>query len=79
MNTLTKYKQSFINAFGTKEDELQNLKYQEIDAWDSIGHMTLIAQIEESFSIIMDIDDIIDLSSYEKGIEILKEKYNVSF
>ena len=33
----------------------------------------------DTFDIMMETDDIIDLSSYEKGIEILKSKYNVEF
>ncbi len=40
--------------------------------------MTLVAALEDAFDIMMDTDDIIDLSSYEKGMEILK-KYNVTF
>ena len=32
--------------------------------------MSLIAALEEAFDIMMDTDDIIDLSSYEKGKEI---------
>ncbi len=47
-----------------------------IPAWDSIGHMSLVAALEEAFDIMMDTDDIIDLSSYEKGKEILK-KYDI--
>ena len=39
--------------------------------------MTLVANLEDTFDIMMETDDIIDLSSYEKGIEILKEKYGV--
>lgn len=41
--------------------------------------MTLISALEDTFDIMMETDDIIDLSSYEKGIEILKSKYNVEF
>lgn len=47
-----------------------------IEAWDSVGHMGLIAALEEAFGIMLDTDDIIDLSSFEKGQEILK-KYNI--
>ena len=39
--------------------------------------MAMIAELEEAFDISMDIDDIIEFSSYNKGIEILK-KYEVS-
>jgi acyl carrier protein len=38
--------------------------------------MSLVAAIEDAFDIMMEMDDIIDLSSYEKGKEILK-KYEV--
>ena len=54
------------------------LEYNTIPAWDSVGHMSLIAALEDAFDIMMDTDDIIDLSSYEKGKEILK-KYDVEF
>ncbi len=50
-----------------------------IPAWDSIGHMSLVAALEEAFDIMMDTDDIIDFSSYKKGMEILSEKYGVEF
>ena len=36
--------------------------------------MGLIACLEDAFDIMMDTDDIIDFSSYEKGIEIMKVK-----
>ena len=55
------------------------MQYTGIQAWDSIGHMSLIAALEETFDIMMDTDDIIDLSSFEKGMEILNEKYDVEF
>ena len=80
MNNLEKYNSAFINTFGIAEDKLSNLKYQDIEAWDSVGHMSLIAALEDAFDIMMDTDDIIDLSSYEKGKEILsKEEYGVQF
>ena len=42
--------------------------------------MSLIAALEDAFDIMMDTDDIIDFSSYKKGMEILsKEAYGVKF
>ena len=55
-----------------------NLKYESIQEWDSIGHMGLIAELEDSFDISMEMDDIIDFSSYKKGFELLS-KYEVEF
>jgi acyl carrier protein len=71
------YNTAFMQSFGIDESQLINLKYQDIDEWDSVGHMGLITSIEEAFNIEMDIDDIIDFSSYTKGKEILV-KYNIS-
>ena len=80
MSNLEKYKQAFMNALEINENQLDGLKYQGIEAWDSVGHMQLVAELEEAFDIMMDTDDIIDLSSYEKGKEILsKEEYGVEF
>ena len=56
----------------------EELKYNEIEEWDSIGHMTLIAAIEEKFEISIETDDIVDFSSFKKGKEILK-KYKITF
>ena len=66
----------FKKAFGEEIKDIENLKYQEIIEWDSVGHMNLMSEIEEELGIELDIDDIIEFSSFEKGIEILS-KYNV--
>ena len=80
MNNLEKYDQAFVDVFEITKDKLPGLKYQDIEAWDSVGHMRLVATLEEAFDIMMDTDDVIDLSSYEKGKEILgKEEYGVQF
>ena len=78
MSNLDKYNQCFIGSFSLDENALNNdIEYNSIPEWDSIGHMAMIAELEEVFSISMDIDDIIEFSSYKKGIEILV-KYEVS-
>ena len=55
------------------------MQYQQIELWDSVGHMTLVANLEDAFDIMMETDDIIDLSSYEKGQEILANNYGIVF
>lgn len=79
MTNLEKYNNAFIESLEITEDNLVGLEYQQIPAWDSVGHMGLIASIEDAFDIMMDTDDIIDLSSYEKGKEILSNNYNIEF
>ena len=76
MINLESYNKVFVEAFMIQENQLVGLKYQDVDEWDSVGHMDLIASLEEVFEIEMDIDDIIDFSSYEKGKELMR-KYDV--
>ena len=79
MNNKEKYVNAFVNAFDVEAGEVPSLKYQEISAWDSVGHMGLISELEDAFDIMMETDDIIDLNSYDKGMEILKTKYDIVF
>ena len=76
MTNLEKYNAAFCETLNVNEAQLSDLKYQAVPGWDSVGHMSLVAAIEDAFDIMMEMDDIIDLSSYEKGKEILK-KYEV--
>ncbi len=74
-----KYINAFVETFEITPEQTKGLAYTGITAWDSVGHMTLVAALEDAFDIMMDTDDIIDFSSFEKGMEILNEKYNVEF
>ena len=78
MSNTEKYKKIFIESLDFDEKLFKKeLKYQEIEEWDSIGHMGLISALEDEFSITLDTEDIVSYDSYEKGIEILK-KYKVN-
>ena len=76
MSNREKYNKAFIESFDVEESQLAGLQYQDVPAWDSVGHMGLINELEEGFDIQFEADDIVDFNSYEKGIELLK-KYNV--
>jgi len=76
MTNLEKYNQVFISNFLVREEQLSNMSLGSVSVWDSVGHMGLIAALEEAFDITFETDDIIDLSSYENGKQILA-KYNV--
>jgi acyl carrier protein len=60
---------------GTPVDDLQ---YQDNEKWDSLAHMSLVAAIEDEFSIMIDTDDVINMSSFEEAVRILA-KYGVEF
>lgn len=78
MSNLDKYFNVFTETFSISKDAAAKLKYQDIQEWDSVGHMGLMAALEDTFDIMIEPDDIIDFSSFEKGKEILA-KYGVNF
>ena len=70
---------AFVEALQIKTAQVtDDLEYNSIKEWDSVAHMTLVAALEEQFDIMLDTDDIIDMSSVGKSKEILA-KYDVSF
>ena len=78
MTNKEKYEQVFMNSFSLEKNKLDGkLVYESVPDWDSVGHMGMIAELEEVFNIELETDDIIDFSSYEKGKEILN-KYDVN-
>lgn len=76
MTNREKYDYAFLSNFKVKKEELEGLKYQQLFEWDSVGHMDLIADLESAFGIQMEMKDVLDLSAYTKGDEILA-KYGV--
>jgi acyl carrier protein len=73
MTNREKYNKAFVDCFSVSEDELnEKFVYQCVPAWDSVGHMGMIAALEDAFDIMMDMDDIVDFESYTVGIEKLK-------
>ena len=79
MNNLEKYNAIFMRSFDIDKTQLgDDLVYQSMPSWDSVGHMSLMTELEEAFDVMLDTDDIIDFGSYKIGQDILS-KYGVSF
>ena len=79
MSSQEKYDQAFIEAFDIEKSDLNDqFEYQSIAAWDSVGHMALMAALEDAFDIMLEMDDIVDFGSYNTGRETLK-KYGIEF
>ena len=77
MKNKNKYIEIFSKSLSIDKKKFnEKIKYNDIPEWDSIGHMTLMSDLESAFNITIDTDDIIDFSSFKKGIQILK-KYKV--
>jgi acyl carrier protein len=79
MTNKAKYDAIFIEVFEINLSDLTaDLEYQSIPSWDSVGHMALMAELEDGFDVMLEMDDIVDFGSYKTGIETMK-KYGVEF
>lgn len=75
---LKKYNEVFIKIFNVEESELGDLVYKDSVDWNSMSQIALVSSIEESFEIDFDMDDIYNLTSYEKGKQLLRSKFGVN-
>lgn len=77
MSNIEKYNNAFVEVFGVEESLLgANFNKDSVDGWDSVHQLNIIALLEESFDIMFDPEDIMELTSYEKGKELIA-KYEV--
>ena len=63
MTNLDRYNKAFVESFNIEKDELDGLKYQDIEAWDSVGHMQLMAELEDEF----DVEEV-EVSNDQEGL-----------
>lgn len=78
MIELQRLREAFRTSLDLPPDvDVDNLYYQGNEKWDSLAHMSLIATIEDEFSVMLDTDDVINLSSFNEAVRILG-KYGVA-
>ena len=67
-----KLRKIFSETFAIDEKEVvDDLAYESIPSWDSVAHMAMVAEVEEIFDIMMDTDDIIEMSNFKISVEIV--------
>lgn len=72
-------KQAFSKALNIPAETItDDLRYESIAEWDSIAHMALIAAIDQTFDIMMDTEDVLDLNSFARA-KVLLAKYDIAF
>lgn len=79
MDNRQKLREIFARELAVDETiVVDELAYNTIKEWDSVAHMRLVAAIDDGFDIMLDAEDVIDMSTFAIAIEILK-KYDVEF
>ena len=78
MENIEKYNNAFMQVFGAKTEELNdNYGKETVEEWDSVHQLGLMTELEDAFDIMFDPEDIMEMTSYVKGKELLA-KYDVS-
>lgn len=80
LNAEDTLKTAFGEGLGVSLQDMNwsSLTYRGIPEWDSVAHMQVIAEIEDAFDIMLEIDDVTGMSSFQIAKEILA-KYDVTF
>lgn len=77
MTNREKFNQAFMEVFGVEENVLGNeFSKENVDSWDSVHQLNIIAILEETFDVMFDPEDIMELTSYEKAVALMA-KYEV--
>lgn len=74
MTNKEKYYQAFADAFEASVEDVEQYAFRVTPNWDSIGHMTLVAALEEAFEIELEPAEIRGITSFAQGMEILRGK-----
>ena len=65
----------FEKDIGLKAADFRpNLAPEDVPRWDSVGHMTLVTDLESAFGVHFDVDELTEMSSGGKIIELLRAK-----
>ncbi len=65
----------FEKHFGLKPGSYNPaLTYNDVDGWDSLAHMAIVAELEEQHSIEFEVDEISEMTSAGKMYEILTKR-----
>jgi acyl carrier protein len=79
MSNINRLQETFASALNIPLEKVDgNLVYQAVPEWDSISHLMLISELEESFGVSISTEDIPEINSVDAARAVL-EKYNVSF
>ncbi len=80
MTNLEKLNQIFCETFNVEESALnETFINTNVDTWDSIHQLSMVAAVEEAFDLMMDAEDILEMTSYESVKQLLSSKYEIAF
>ena len=78
MTNIDKYNKAFIDVFAVDATALDdNFSKETVGEWDSVHQLSIVANLEEAFDVMLEPEDIMSFTSYQAGKAIL-EKYDIT-
>ena len=73
MNNRELYDEIFAHVFTMDKSELgEDFVFGKVEKWDSVAHLNLISELEDTFDTMLETEDILHYGSYLNGLEILR-------
>ena len=80
MSNLERLKSTFRESLGlAAEIDVAACAYGEIEEWDSVAHMQLVAAIEDAFDVMLETEDVIGMSSFAVAVDLLGKNHGIDF
>jgi acyl carrier protein len=74
-DVLAKVQEAFKATFGVDSQSVtMDTKAEDVSGWDSVGHLSLAASLEEVFGISLDVDDLMEMESVREIVRIMGAK-----
>jgi len=74
---LAKVQEAFQTTFGVNSQSVSmETTASDIPEWDSVGHLSLGANLEEAFGITLDVDDLMEMENVRQIVRIIEEKFS---
>lgn len=58
--------------------DVDRLRFRDDVAWDSVGHMALVAAIEDEFDVELNAEELIEMDSFEVALRLVARASRVS-
>jgi len=71
-DTLKKIQTAFNLAFGVAPESITiDTTPKDIPAWDSLGHMSLVSSLEQTFGLNFDVDEVMEMENVSQIVRII--------
>lgn len=74
-SVLETVKGAFESAFGMDSQQITiDTAPNDLDAWDSMGHVTLASSLEQAFNLTFDVDELMEMENVRAILRIVEGK-----